>query len=83
MSKVPEPQRSCAARCISGGIPPVLCVRDESGTAAYLLLVDPSGRAVNERVLDYVAEPIEITGEVIRVGEQLVLRADPADYRRL
>lgn len=78
-----KPHRACAARCISGGIPPVLCVREESGTALYLLLVDLDGSAVNERVLDYVAEPIEISGEVLRTGEQLVLRADPAGYRRL
>ena len=78
-----KPHRACAARCISGGIPPVLCVRDESGAAVYLLLVDRDGSAVNARVLDFVAEPIEISGEVLRLGEQLVLRADPATYKRL
>jgi hypothetical protein len=78
-----KPHRACAARCISGGVPPVLCVRDESGTALYLLLVDLDGSAVNQRVLDFVAEPIEIRGEVLRTGDQLVLRADPADYLRL
>ena len=78
-----KPHRACAARCISGGIPPVLCVRDEDGMALYLLLVDLDGSAVNEHVLDYVAEPIEIQGEVLRMGDQLVLRADPGEYVRL
>ncbi len=72
--------RRCA---FSSGIPPVLYVRDESGTALYLLLVDLDGSAVNELVLDYVAEPIEIRGEVLRMGDQLVLRADPDEYVRL
>jgi hypothetical protein len=78
-----KPHRACAARCISGGIPPVLCVREESGVAVYLLLVDTDGSAVNDRVLDHVAEPVAITGEVRRMGEQLVLHADPAGYERL
>jgi len=30
-----------------------------------------------------VAEPVEITGEVERQGELLILRADPATYRRV
>ena len=75
--------KSCAIRCISGGIPPVLLVRDEAGRAAYMLLVDEYGSSVNERVLDLVAEPIEVTGQLERVGTQLVLKADPAGYRRL
>jgi hypothetical protein len=77
-----KPHRACAANCIRGGIPPVLLVRTEAG-ARYLLLVDENGGTVNDRVLDLIAEPIEVTGEVIAHGEQLVLRADPATYRRL
>ena len=77
-----KPHRACAANCIRGGIPPVLLVRTAAG-ARYLLLVDEDGSAVNDRVLDMIAEPIEVTGQVISHGEQLVLRADPATYRRL
>ena len=32
------PHRACAIRCISGGIPPVLLVRQTNGPAIYLLL---------------------------------------------
>lgn len=78
-----KPHRACAARCISGGIPPVLCVRDAAGRASYLWLVDARGGPVNAEVLDLVAEPVEVTGEVERRGELLVLFADPATYRRL
>ena len=28
-----------------------------------------------------VAEPVEISGEVVRAGDQLILYADPATYR--
>src|SRR5262245_40152513 len=77
------PHRACAIRCISGGCPPVLLVRQKEGPAVYFLLVSAEGKPVNKQVLDMVAEPLEITGEVERQGELLILRADPATYRRL
>jgi hypothetical protein len=77
------PHRACAIRCISGGVPPVLLVRQKHGPAIYLLLVTASGQPVNQQVLDLVAEPVQITGEVERQGDLLVLRADPATYQRV
>jgi hypothetical protein len=77
------PHRACAIRCISGGIPPVLLVRQANGTALYFLLVSRDGKPVNKDVLNLVAEPVSITGEVERHGEMLVLRANPPTYRRL
>lgn len=77
------PHRACAIRCISGGVPPVLLVRQQHGPAIYLLLVSAAGKPVNKQVLDLVAEPVEITGEVERQGELLILKADPATYRRV
>ncbi|MBC8087478.1 MAG: hypothetical protein H7Z40_09435 [Phycisphaerae bacterium] len=77
------PHRACAIRCISGGVPPVLLVRQKDGPAIYLLLVSAEGKPVNKQVLEMVAEPVEITGEVERQGELLILRADPATYRKL
>ncbi len=78
-----KPHRACAVRCISGGIPPALCVRDAAGRASYVLLVDEAGGPVNAHVLDLVAEPVEIQGELERSGDVLVLRSDPATYARI
>ena len=75
--------RACAIRCISGGIPPVLLMRQTNGPSLYFLLVSASGQPVNQQILDLIAEPVEITGEVERQGELLILRADPTVYRRL
>jgi hypothetical protein len=75
--------KACAIRCISGGIPPVLVVRTPGAAPQHYLLVDGDGGAVNRRVLDHVAEPLEITGRVTREGESLVLWADPGAYRRV
>src|SRR6266511_5317835 len=71
------PHRACAIRCISGGIPPVLLVRRSNGPALYFLLVSREGQPVNKEVLNLGAEPVEITGEVEREGNLLILRADP------
>jgi len=77
------PHRACAIRCISGGVPPVLLVRPKDGSPLYLLLVSAEGKPVNKQVLEMVAEPLEITGEVERQGELFILRADPGTYRRV
>lgn len=75
--------RECAVRCISGGIPPMLIARDAVGNKVALQLVSASGEPVNEDVLALVAEPVKITGQVVRTGEQLVLKADPKTYQRM
>lgn len=75
--------RGCAIRCISGGCPPIFVVRQKAGPAAYFLLVSADGKPVNQQVLDMVAEPVEITGEIARQGDLFILRADPKTYRRV
>ena len=78
-----KPHRECAARCISGGVPPLFIARDTAGRTLRLWLVDVDGSPVNQRVLDLVAEPVEISGAIARRGDQFVLRADPASYKRV
>ncbi len=75
--------RGCAARCIAGGVPPVLLVRDPDGADLHFLLVGPEGDAIHEEVLPFVATPVEITGDVVRLGDSLVLHADPRGFERL
>ncbi len=77
-----KPHRACAARCISGGIPPVLLVRGADGSAVYLQLASHAGEAVNQDVLPYVAEIVEITGEIYRDGQRLILQFNPEGIRR-
>lgn len=77
------PHRDCAILCIQGGIPPVLLVHQKSGPPLYLLLTSADGQPVNQAVLDKVAEPVQITGEVVREGDWLILRADPKTIQRI
>ena len=72
--------KACAIRCISGGVPPVLLVRDPEGNAHYFMLTDTAGAAVNGRVLDKVATPLRITGRLGRLDNLFTLAADPDAY---
>lgn len=78
-----KPHRACAARCISGGVPPVLRVETAEGSHRHYLLVDRAGAPVNERVLDFVAEPVEVTGSVVQRDNLWFLEADPTAFVRL
>lgn len=88
--------RACAARCIAGGIPPVLLVREATPAGERLrsyILLGREGQPVNDRVLDFVAENVEITGEASSLlapdgaevgGDALrVIRVDPSTIKRL
>ncbi len=54
--------KSCAIRCISGGIPPVFRhASSQDGKAyEYFLMVDEQGNRINKDILTHVAEPISI-----------------------
>ncbi len=77
------PHRACAIRCISGGIPPLLIVRRKNAPPQHFVMVSHEGLPLNQDVLDLVGEPVEVTGDVERQGDLLILRADPAAIRRL
>jgi len=71
-----EVHRACAIRCIAGGIPPVLFVRDEHGREAHLLLVDSHGQPLNDRVLGLIARPVTIDGRLERRDDLYYLYAE-------
>ena len=72
-----KPHRSCAVRCISGGIPPVLRVRNEAGQANYLLLLDEKGQPLNSKVLNYVGDQVQVCGTLKQEDDWLVLHTRP------
>jgi hypothetical protein len=74
--------RECAVRCISGGVPPLLVARDETGAHVHLWLVSPSGGALGGEILDRVAERVRVTGRLLRADGRLLLYADPRGIRR-
>jgi hypothetical protein len=75
--------RDCAVRCISGGIPPALIVKDMAGTVRTILLTASDGGALSPEVLDMVAEPVQITGQLFQSGSTLILQAAPNAFVRI
>ena len=73
--------RACAILCIRGGIPPMLVTRDASGNASYYLLVGSDGTGLAPDALDRIGEPVEITGELSRRGDLMMLAIDPQSVR--
>ncbi len=60
--------RDCAARCISGGVPPAFLVRDSSGKTVTVLLAH-----WKRELLDHIAEPVTIRGRLVRTAGRLTL----------
>jgi len=56
--------RDCAARCISGGLPPALA----TPSGELYLLVTRDRRPLGRELLPFVAEPVHIRGHVLRSG---------------
>ncbi|MCY3932665.1 MAG: hypothetical protein OXH70_13215 [Acidobacteria bacterium] len=69
-----KPHRDCASLCIRGGIPAALLVRTENGERHLVHLVS-FGRPVGEEVLDFVGQPVEVTGLLRRKDGRLLLDA--------
>jgi hypothetical protein len=72
--------KACASLCIRGGIPPMLVVRD-GPHPRYVLLTDAVGGPLPESALDFVADEVEILGELELVNGLEVLKV--ANIRRL
>ncbi len=78
-----KPHRSCAALCISGGIPPVFVVQTPENTAEYYILKGLKGEDINEEILDFVADATNIQGMVTELNEWNILYIDPEKIKRL
>jgi hypothetical protein len=73
--------RDCAARCLSGGIPPIFITTDGH---EQFLLVGLDGRALGRDVLrEFIAEPIQIQGELLETGSTQLLKVDPNALRHM
>jgi hypothetical protein len=71
--------RDCAARCISGGIPPVFVTLNGG---EQFLLIGPDGKAIKPDALhQFVAEPITMRGELFQKGDSRLLQIDVRELR--
>jgi hypothetical protein len=71
--------RDCAARCLSGGIPPIFVTSDRG---EQYLLIGLDGRSLQRDVLrEFVAEPMTLRGEALQRGDTRFLAIDPRTLR--
>ena len=78
-----KPHRDCAIRCISGGIPPVLVVKNQQGETNYMLLTNEKGEPINQEILPYVGLPVEVKGRLEKIDEWWVLKINPKEVVEL
>ena len=77
-----KPHRSCAIRCISGGIMPMLTYQ-ENNEKKYAVLLGENGEKINPHVLDFVAEPIAIEGKLVQYENWNCFYINPKNIKRL
>jgi hypothetical protein len=73
----------CAVRCLSGGLTPLLVIRDSTGRESHLILTDAQGAPLPRSFLPAVGRPVAVQGQVLREGELLFLRTSPEAIRVL
>ena len=55
--------KSCAVRCISGGIPPVFKTTTFQNEIEYFILLGENGEKINHKILNKIAEKVKISGK--------------------
>jgi len=73
--------RSCAIRCISGGMPALLAVREEGKFVDYYFIHGNEMEKINDRLLPYVGVPIKLTGEMASYDDWKSIVIDPKDLQ--
>jgi len=68
--------RGCAARCLSGGIPPLLMIRLADGSVQHVLLTAADGQPAGDHYAGLVGRPVRVTGELYEAGDLQVLRVE-------
>jgi hypothetical protein len=71
--------RSCAIRCISGGIPPVV----KSNSSDYFLLVNENMKPINSEVLAIVGDQVNLDGEVVELDDWKILKVNAETIKAL
>ncbi len=68
--------KTCAALCLMGEMPPIFVVKNAKGERAGYLMANTDHKSAAEISVPHVAKPINITGQIIRRGDQLILHID-------
>lgn len=78
--------KECAALCARGGLPLAFCAGGSAlctDADQTLLFLDENGRAHGPQLLPYLADPVSVTGQIVRVGDITEYRVAARDIARI
>jgi hypothetical protein len=75
--------KACASFCVLGGVPPVLVTTAPLAGHSFLLIAGPGDEPLPFALLEAVGLQISLEGSVERVGDLLILHADPSSLKQL
>ncbi len=71
---------SCAVRCISGGIPPILVTSNNADSYRnYYFMTVTDREKINNDIVQYVGMLVAVKGEFLKVDDWNVLEINPVD----
>ena len=71
--------RSCAIRCISGGVPPLFAIRKDGQFVDYYFLHGENMESIDKDILGYVGIPVKIYGQIATYDDWKSIIIDPSD----
>ena len=74
--------RSCAIRCISGGIPPILKATVANDQILYYVVLGEDGQKINTEILPYVGLPVEVNGKTTASNGWDILYTDASQFTK-
>jgi len=75
--------KACATLCIRSGIPPVLVVRRQGEAPQYYLLRGSGGAPMPAELEHLIADPVELTGTHVKLGDLSILEVTAQSARPL
>lgn len=75
--------KACASLCIRGGIPPMFVVRGGASPQVYLLTTMDGGAVPPASILEYIADPVRLSGLIEKRGDLYLFKADISTLARV
>ncbi len=75
--------RACAVRCLSGGIPPMLLVRDRAGHEVRVAMAGADAPLPGDLVRQWAGAAVEVHGTLVRRDDEPILLVADGGVRRL
>lgn len=74
--------KSCAIRCLSGGIPAMI-IAEEFGIKTPYFILDQNGKMINDDLLKYAAETVQLNGMAYTMNNWKYIELDKTDIKQL